>query len=352
MKRFPGIILCLLLLSLPGTAGTTGGSTSETDWNDIAQKNQRPLLAPEPLPALNTFFTPTPVPVKPAPTPVPEKKVSRSIQEQQFEDLLHHNLGSKVISLVVTLFLLALGLVVIVMFFILRKPGDPAMLIAFNAGLVRLLLSVAAIAITPESVIKQGIFFMFMIDCLIALKFMMVVYVGNRLWLQLGTDYWGIAMWKTNRSRMIAVSLVAIVVAVLYSTVLFSWTHPTAGWAVKFLTKVSGVSQSPQTSAILLMCATFAFSEEFLYRGCFQPLLTRWFGGTHVASTAAIIVTAMLWTFAHAGSLSPDWVKFLQILPIGLFLGWWYKKAGVLGTLAVHLGFNFALVRIAQYLIA
>ncbi|MGB8354757.1 MAG: type II CAAX endopeptidase family protein, partial [Chthoniobacteraceae bacterium] len=337
---------------LPGIAGTTGSNSSETVWDDIAQKNQRPLLAPEPLPAQSTYSTPTPVPVKPVPTPVPEQKVSRSIQEQQLADLLHHDLGSKVIAVFDALFLLALGLAVIVMFFIIRKPNDPAMLIAFNAGLVRLLLSVAANALKPESAINQSQFLIFSIECLTALEFMMVVYVGNYLWRQLGTDYWGIAMWKTNRGRMIEVSLAAIVVSVLYSAVLFLWTHPSAGWAVKFLAKASGASHGGQTAAILLMCATFAFSEEFLFRGCIQPLLTRWFGGTHTASTAAIIITAMLWTFAHAGSLSPDWVKFLQILPLGLFLGWWCKKAGVLGTLAVHLGFNFALVRIAQYLIS
>ena len=149
------------------------------------------------------------------------------------------------------------------------------MLIAFNAGLVRLLLSVAANALKPESAIQsQSQFLIFSIECLTALEFMMVVYVGNYLWRQLGTDYWGIAMWKTNRGLMIEVSLAAIVVsrALFHSVVFVDSSFSRMGREISWQKPVAH-SHGGQTAAILLMCATFAFSEEFLFGDAFSHFL-------------------------------------------------------------------------------
>ncbi len=54
----------------------------------------------------------------------------------------------------------------------------------------------------------------------------------------------------------------------------------------------------------------------------------------------AIVLTAALWSLGHVGALNPDWVKLAQIFPLGLALGWLYRRQGTESTIMVHALFN------------
>lgn len=58
----------------------------------------------------------------------------------------------------------------------------------------------------------------------------------------------------------------------------------------------------------------------------------------------AVVLTAVLWSLAHVGSLDPDWVKLAQIFPLGLALGWLYRRQGVESTIMAHALFNILAV--------
>jgi membrane protease YdiL (CAAX protease family) len=258
---------------------------------------------------------------------------------------------SLALTIIAGIFGLGLGIYALITFFEIKEPGDPQFRVARNAALLMLLFEVAVLFFRTTPLTGNGVALLVVGDAIYFIKLIIAIYVGIHLWQRAGKDYWGLSMWKTDRVKMLSISLAAIGAAVLYSIVLFSIFHPTAGWAVKSLStgfKLSGVRQ---TSLSLIILANFAFGEEFLYRGCLQPIFARMCRGAGPDSWKAIVGIALLWTLGHTGSLSPDWVKYLQMFPLGLFLGWWYGRAGYLGSLLVHLGFNIILALISGHLI-
>lgn len=83
-----------------------------------------------------------------------------------------------------------------------------------------------------------------------------------------------------------------------------------------------------------------AVSEELVFRLGIQNFLAaacNWWGRKY---WLAIVATSALWTLGHAGALDPNWVKFLQIFPVGVALGWLFRKHGIESCIAVHVLFN------------
>ena len=83
-----------------------------------------------------------------------------------------------------------------------------------------------------------------------------------------------------------------------------------------------------------------AIGEELVFRLGIQNFLAtacNWWGRRY---WLAIVATSAIWTLGHAGTLDPDWVKFLQIFPVGIALGWLFRKHGIESCIAVHVLFN------------
>lgn len=83
-----------------------------------------------------------------------------------------------------------------------------------------------------------------------------------------------------------------------------------------------------------------AVGEELVFRLGIQNLLATWCNWWGRKYWLAIVATSALWTVGHAGTLDPDWVKFLQIFPVGVALGWLFRKHGIESCIAVHVLFN------------
>jgi membrane protease YdiL (CAAX protease family) len=125
--------------------------------------------------------------------------------------------------------------------------------------------------------------------------------------------------------------------AVAYSAVLFLIAHPQIGLFARDLVSSDVQVLTPLTLVIIL---EFAFAEELIFRLGIQNYLGAKLINKRYGYAGAIVLTAALWTLGHVGSLDPDWVKLAQVFPLGLALGWLYRKYGIESTILVHGLFN------------
>ena len=139
--------------------------------------------------------------------------------------------------------------------------------------------------------------------------------------------------WRRYWLTILGVSLGAVA----YSAVLFLITRPHPGLIVQNLDLSDAPVMTPLTLVVLL---EFAFVEELMFRLGIQNYLGAKLANKRNGYAIAIILTAALWSLGHVGSLSPDWVKLAQVFPLGLALGWLYRRQGVESTIMTHALFN------------
>jgi membrane protease YdiL (CAAX protease family) len=102
------------------------------------------------------------------------------------------------------------------------------------------------------------------------------------------------------------------------------------------------LSNTPiMTPLTLVVLLEFAFVEELMFRLGIQNYLGAKLINQRYGYAIAVALTAALWSMAHVGSLNPDWVKLAQIFPLGLALGWLYRRQGTESTIMAHALFNF-----------
>jgi membrane protease YdiL (CAAX protease family) len=125
--------------------------------------------------------------------------------------------------------------------------------------------------------------------------------------------------------------------AVAYSAVLFLITQPRPGLIAQSILSTDVQIITPLTLVVIL---EFAFVEELIFRLGIQNYLGAKLVNRRYGYAIAVALTAALWSMAHVGSLDPDWVKLAQIFPLGLALGWLYRRQGTESTIMAHALFN------------
>jgi len=107
-----------------------------------------------------------------------------------------------------------------------------------------------------------------------------------------------------------------------------------------------------QATTVLLLAQLIVapFFEETLFRHYLQSRLACWFGRHGVTWWAAAAPTSALWPLGHAGLLQPGWVKYCQVFPLGLLLGWLQRRWGVGLSMAVHLSLNIGVFLYAPWM--
>ena len=307
MKQFAEMFFCLLFATFSCAADNRDSSSIALDGSYTMPLAPSPqpsgtgglsLLPNEPQPLRTEslkqrpLFRPTPSPLTdpdtsavPSSSPEPYKFV----RQQSYEDFFQRDTGSKSIAGLAGLMELILWLVVFGLYLKLRikKHRDPLKRFARTGALLMLLFKVASQAIRPELQISAVAG-----DIVLWFGYMMAIYVGYRMWRKLGVDYSGIGAWNTRRQRVIGISLSGTAAIVLYSELLFALTRPSSGWAIKILNSELYGSHIQKMALLWLLLINAAFAEELVYRGCFQSIFTKWFGGTPAASWAAIFVTS------------------------------------------------------------
>ena len=97
---------------------------------------------------------------------------------------------------------------------------------------------------------------------------------------------------------------------------------------------------------------SFAFIEEITFRLGIQNIIVANFGWFKENYWWAIFTSSVLWTLAHVGVLEPNWVKMVQIFPIGLAFGWLFRKYGVESCMIAHIVFNVVLIPFGDWFIS
>jgi membrane protease YdiL (CAAX protease family) len=155
--------------------------------------------------------------------------------------------------------------------------------------------------------------------------------------------------WK----NLLLVVFGAGALTILYSSILFLLTSPQSS---ELAQEVFGISSTPAGDQLnlagVLVLLEFAIAEEIIFRLGIQNFLARYMRLESRTYWIAILLTSTLWTLGHAGVLEPEWVKYAQIFPIGLLLGWLCKKYGAGSAMLVHaifnLGFSFLYISLMK----
>jgi len=138
-------------------------------------------------------------------------------------------------------------------------------------------------------------------------------------------------------------TLSMLIGCIAYSIILFKLTSPEASDIIKDIMQRSGGMKEADTqtvAAVVIMVFTIAINEEILFRLAIQNLFAAKFNVRNEKYWIAIVLTSLFWTLGHTNALNPEWVKFAQIFPIGIVLGFTFKRFGLESCMIIHGLFN------------
>jgi membrane protease YdiL (CAAX protease family) len=169
--------------------------------------------------------------------------------------------------------------------------------------------------------------------------------------------WWAFSPLHESGWRAYLVDTTAVLLGMLaYSVALFLLTRPTIGVPLA-LSQMAPLGADVAVVAMTVFVAiAYGFSEEVFFRLGIQGWLGRYMGKGlrpgRLRRWLPIVLSSLLWTVGHAGTLEPEWVKLAQILPAGLALGWLYERRGAESTITVHVVFNLVMVLLSSWLIS
>lgn len=106
------------------------------------------------------------------------------------------------------------------------------------------------------------------------------------------------------------------------------------------------------TSPVLILAALLpAFGEELIFRLGIQNYLSLRLNLRGGDYWAAVVMTAGLWSLLHGNLLEPAWVKPVQVFPLGVLLGFLFRRYGTEACILVHGAFNLVMIPLQPLLI-
>lgn len=143
-----------------------------------------------------------------------------------------------------------------------------------------------------------------------------------------------------------AIVVLSVIIASVYTMVLFNITQPQASEMVKMIqeTTPAPTNENMTTLLIVIIFARLAAVEEVFFRLVVQTYLEWQLRTSKYASSIAILFSSLFWSIGHVGVLVPEWVKLAQIFPFGIALGWIYRRYGIEAAVLIHVIFNIAMI--------
>lgn len=143
-----------------------------------------------------------------------------------------------------------------------------------------------------------------------------------------------------------AIVILSVILAAVYTIVLFNFTQPQASEMIKMIQQSSPQegSESFNTMLLIIVFARLAATEEIFFRLVVQTFLEWKLIGGKYASVVAITFSSLFWSIGHVGVLVPEWVKLAQIFPFGIALGIIYRRYGIEAAILIHVVFNVAMI--------
>ncbi|WP_432667392.1 CPBP family intramembrane glutamic endopeptidase [Wukongibacter baidiensis] len=132
---------------------------------------------------------------------------------------------------------------------------------------------------------------------------------------------------------------IVLIASIAYSVILFKLTSPEPSQALKDMIGGDVDLKSVGFSDMFhvgIMVFVIALNEEIMFRLGIQNFLAVKFKLQDNKYWIAIVLTSILWSIGHANTLSPEWVKFAQVFPIGIALGFLFRRFGLESTMIVH----------------
>jgi len=123
-----------------------------------------------------------------------------------------------------------------------------------------------------------------------------------------------------------------------YSTVLFLLTSPAPAGGSELTPR--GVVQGTDVALFAAFLLVTVLGEEMTFRLGIQNYFAALFGRGAAGYWVAIVLSSALWSLGHIGRVDPEWVKFAQIFPAGLALGWLFRYAGFEACVIAHAVLN------------
>lgn len=162
-------------------------------------------------------------------------------------------------------------------------------------------------------------------------------------------------MKKLNFNIKYAIPVIAFgVIALIYTIVLFKIFKPNPSIFIEDMMDV-GISLEDidykPNFLILLIALKASIVEEIIYRFAYQNFFAYKFKLAGKKYIIAILISTILWTIAHTSSLDLVWVKYAQVFPMGIALGYIYKKWGLEVSILSHGLFNVLMVLFGMYFI-
>ncbi len=164
----------------------------------------------------------------------------------------------------------------------------------------------------------------------------------------------GTSQPRPNLSHGWSAAVVTAITFVAVTALLFKFTRPhlsrTLLGSGQFRIDPRRLSMAPEVLAVLIGLYQ-AVLEEVVYRLGVQGFLVRRLKLRGRATWIAIAAAAALWTAAHAGTLDPNWVKMVQIFPLGLALGVLFRSYGLEIAILAHAFFNVLIIPLGPHLV-
>ena len=139
----------------------------------------------------------------------------------------------------------------------------------------------------------------------------------------------------------------------VFSIILFNFTSPRLSEAMREMSDLESaeLERRPKPSVKqALVAITFAFSEELVFRLGIQNYLATVFDLTGDRYWNAIVLASAFWSIGHANVIAPEWVKMVQIFPLGIALGFLFRNAGLESCILAHGLFNLSMMFLLPYL--
>jgi membrane protease YdiL (CAAX protease family) len=224
-----------------------------------------------------------------------------------------------------------------------RRFGLTLALIVFVSGVVTTFMNPAALVAAPVPLLV----------CTLAVGFLpMFLYtiVGMNLCRRLG---WADApllrrMIRPRRPRPlvprggVSAGLLVGAAAVAHTITLFSLAKPRMSETMHQLFGDGSDANTDILTAVqlVLFVVQIALAEEITFRLGVLSMLAYMFRNQRAGTWIAIALTSVIWTIGHASTLEPEWVKFAQILPAGIALGWLQRRYGLETAFLAHAVLN------------
>ncbi len=95
---------------------------------------------------------------------------------------------------------------------------------------------------------------------------------------------------------------------------------------------------------LLVICIIAPIIEEVIYRFLGVNLFLHWLGKEGLRKWIAFLIPSLIWMFLHAGILSNNVLKFIQVLPLGIAASYILYKEDLEHSILTHMTFNIVAV--------